>query len=159
MQIFLRWFCSVLTLLGLLGLSACQKDGNIVLIPDVKLQQISFSADPNMNDNRVVTIHLVAPKVTALYEELLKMDAQTYFASIEQLQKDYPNDLEVFSWEIIPGGTLNKQTVRFTDFRAKGVIVFARYDDNISGSHRLVLPQQKAVKILLGRNDCSLAYD
>ncbi|MDR3285434.1 MAG: hypothetical protein LBS83_01985 [Holosporales bacterium] len=138
----------------LLLLTSCMED----IVPPTKLRNISFLADKDVNENKLVIVHMAVPKIKELYDELLKMDSQAYFATIKQLEATYPNDLEVFKWEIVPGAALNDIEVRFKDFRAKGIFIFAKYDDSIAGMHRLVLPQQSSVKVLLGRTECHLAY-
>lgn len=139
-------------------LTSCITTEDVVLVPKVYLKNISFSADQDANENRVVTVHLVVPKKPELYNEILKMDALAYFSITKQLQADYPNDLEVFTWEIVPGSSLQKQRILLKDFRGQGAIVFLQYGDEIPGIHRLVLPQKSSCKVLLKRNEAILAY-
>ncbi|MDR0632648.1 MAG: hypothetical protein LBF84_00730 [Holosporales bacterium] len=142
----------------LLFLPSCAKDSQVVLVPLTNLRKISFSAEEDMNDKRVLIVHMVVPKKKELYDELLKMDSQAYFAVNQQLKTDYPNDLEIFTWEIIPGSAINDIDIRFSDFRAQGIIIFAQYDDSFPGLHKLVLPHQRSVRVLLGRTECTMAY-
>ena len=131
---------------------------NCLTIPKTNLRNLSLSASDDMNEGRVVAVHLVAAKTQALYEEILKMDSLAYFSATKQLQADYPNDLEVFTWELVPGSSINDINIRLSDFRAQGLIIFARYDDSIPGLHRLVLPKKRNVRILLKRTECIISY-
>lgn len=133
--------------------------GNANIIPPVCLKRVSISADKDMNLNRVVVVHLVVPKTQGLYEEILKKDAQAYFSSVDDLLRDYPNDIEIFKWEIVPGMTKNDIEIKLKDFKGRGVIVFARYSGDFTGVHRIVLPKKRAVKILLTRTKEQLAKD
>lgn len=139
-------------------LTGCTSSEDFVVVPKVALRQISFVADPDANCNSVITVHVVVPKKKELFEEIRKMDSSAYFAAVKQLQQDYPDDLEIFRWEVVPGAHLENQRILLQDFRGQGVLVFMRYADDIPGIHRLILPKQESVRVLLTRNTGVLAY-
>lgn len=129
-----------------------------ITIPKVWLKQVTVSAQKDANKELVTVVHFVFPKTEDLYKEFKKMDALAYFAAIDQLITDYPNDLEVVPIEIVPGMTLTKE-IHLKDFSSQAVLIFARYDDSIPGMHREELKKMcKKAHVSLGRNSFSVSY-
>jgi type VI secretion system protein len=100
-------------------------------------------------------VDVVMARNAQLFETLLGLPAAKWFNERDQLQRDYPKDLSVQTYELVPGQQLPDQPFPFGGQRAAGVLVFAGYQT--PGAHRIRIDggPQKAL-LLLGDQDLRL---
>lgn len=149
---------SILSFLFVVILSGCGSDvvtGALkgVGLPKSKvwIEQVSFKASEDMNDDAPVTVNLVVIYKPELLAEIVKMDASAFFEKIDQLKIDNAGQLDVFSWDVISGQTLNDQPVNMSKMSGEGAVIFARY--STPGPHRAVLDEQSSVTVKLDKDD------
>lgn len=136
----------VLAIATTLAFSACGFGTWSGLVNEVKLDSVTFVTAPNANDNSPVAIDVVIAYDQMLLAELIKLPARQWFERREQFRRDYPETLQIESWELTPGQTL---TGRPVDVRRQstGAVVFANYRS--PGEHRVRLGKEKALVITL----------
>jgi type VI secretion system protein len=133
--------------LGLgLTLSGCGFGTWVGLVNEVKVDTVTFVAAPNANDNSPVAIDLVIAYDQMLLGELVKLPARQWFERREQFRRDYPETIQIESWELTPGQTRAAQPI---DVRRQsiGALVFANY--LTPGEHRVRVGKEKALVITL----------
>lgn len=104
--------------------------------------------EPRANHDQPVAFDLVAVRNKPLGGQLLKMTASQWFEQKDQLRSDYPsrNDLEIRSWEWVPGQQVGELPVRL-GIRPKNLFVFAKY---ATGENRARIGTRQPVTIILG---------
>lgn len=87
------------------------------------------------NRNHPVAVDLVVVHSPELLERLLGMSARDWFAQRDQIQRDFlpGEDLDVWSWEWVPGQQVPEQEIPLSA-GAEGGLVFADY--RTPGAHR-----------------------
>ncbi|MSP87371.1 MAG: hypothetical protein EXQ92_00960 [Alphaproteobacteria bacterium] len=135
-----------LALVATLGLSACGLGTWSGLVNEVKLDSVTFVTAPNANDNSPVAIDLVIAYDPMLLAELIKLPARQWFERREQFRRDYPETIQIESWELTPGQTLSGRPI---DVRRQstGAVVFANYRS--PGEHRVRVGKEKTLVITL----------
>ncbi len=98
---------------------------------------LHFQVDENANRNTPVAIDLVAVNEMALLQRLSRIAAWEWFGQRQQLQQDFPFHLQVWSWEVVPGDTLEPFEIPKAARQAEGLLLFARY--TTPGLHRVRL--------------------
>jgi type VI secretion system protein len=136
----------MLALAATLGLSACGFGTWVGLVNEVKLDSVTFVTAPNANDNSPVAIDLVIAYDPMLLAELIKLPARQWFERRDQFRRDYPETIQVESWELTPGQTLAGRPI---DVRRQstGAVVFANY--RAPGEHRVRVGKEKTLVITL----------
>lgn len=114
--------------------------------PSLSLDTVKLIAETGINNDSPVAVDLVILYDATLIPQLLALPARDWFARRQQFQRDYPEDLQVVSWEIVPGQTLEAQEVGRRS-GARAGFLFANYFT--PGDHRLRLAQQSAVQLRL----------
>lgn len=100
----------------------------------VWVRSIEFRVAEAANDDTPVAVDIVYLTADpALTEEIAKMTAEDWFTRKEQLRRDFRNDLDVTSWELVPGTIRHRETLERPRVTQTGFL-FARY--HAPGSHR-----------------------
>lgn len=135
-----------LALAATLGLPACGLGTWSGLVNEVKLDSVTFVTAPNANDNSPVAVDLVIAYDPMLLAEMIKLPARQWFERREQFRRDYPETIQIESWELTPGQTLAGRPI---DVRRQstGAVVFANY--RAPGEHRVRVGKEKALVITL----------
>jgi type VI secretion system protein len=148
---------SALVALALLAaLPGCAALSDAVLGPEVAINQISITAAPNANDDSPTTVDVVLLYDDSLTDQFLQMTAAQWFDRREQLTRDFPNGIQVFSWEVVPGQTLSDLSVDRRAGTTAG-FVFARFTR--PAPHRLRLTDQSTVEVRLMEHSFSLVAE
>lgn len=113
-------------------------------------RRITLIADPSANGDAAVAIDLVFISDKVAADQIATLSAQDYFTRREQLERDFPNGIEVHSWELAPGQIARDLPLDATCNRAR-TILFARYDT--PGDHRQTLGPAKDITVWLNRED------
>ena len=121
---------------------------------NVDIEQIMISVNQNMNQGGAVKLHVLIVYEKELIAELEKMSSREYFRQVDQLIKDHPDKMKIFSWELVAKQRIGPWTP--LEYPIGHMIplagfVFADYSTN--GEHRAQLPIGKKVKITLEEND------
>lgn len=151
-----RALSALFALVLLAALPGCAFLSDAVLGPEVAINQISITATPNANDNSPTTVDVVLLYDDSLTDQFLQMTAAQWFDRREQLTRDFPNSIQVFSWEVVPGQTLSDQAVDRRSGTTAG-FVFARFAR--PGPHRLRLTDQSTVEVRLMQDSFSLVAE
>lgn len=117
--------------------------------------QVSISA--RLNSNAPVAVEVVFPYDKALYQQLLKMDAKTWFAQRDQFMHDEANGKHLFDswmWQWVPGQAVAAIPLEHRS-GARGGLIFASYAS--SGAHRQSFDPDQNLRLDLGDQDFTLA--
>lgn len=123
--------------------------------PGVVLQNVSFSAALDANDNTAVSMDLIMVYDKNLLDTLKKMTAQQYFSGIDQIRLDNPEYLTIWRWEIVPGQVANYSLS--PQKLAWGIILFGDYQ--APGEHRASVGAFSAVSVLLKNKEFKLRQE
>lgn len=149
-------------LVGILiaGPVGCGFDTILSEKPRFSLQSIVLQASEEVNDNTPLAVDLVILFDEALAPQIAALPARDWFSQSEQFQRDFPREIKVKRWEIIPGqiiGPISLDSAFLTQENgraAAGAFVFA--DFLSPGNHRARLVSQEGVRVLLGRDEMLL---
>ena len=128
--------------------------GCLKLSPDVYLETIALTMNDRANENNPVAVDLLVINEEPLLEELLKLSARDWFQKRAQYIRDFPTGIDLPSWELVPGSAVPPTPIEVRR-RARGAVVFANY--YAPGAHRLRLPDQSKVRVLLGEKGFTVA--
>jgi type VI secretion system protein len=116
--------------------------------PTLALRKVAVEAQRDANDNGAVPVDLALATKPGVAEILAKLSAAEWFSRKSQLQRDYPDGLTVFSWELIPGQSVSAES----SVDALDGYVFGGY--LTPGDHRVRLGgDDEAIRILLQSSD------
>lgn len=149
-----RFACAA-ALLGLFNLSAACS--HFASPPSVELRSLSLEMAPKANDDAALAVDFVAVQDPELLELLLSIPARQWFEQREQLRRDHPKAIEVWSLELVPGQFTELRDIPLAGIPAVGLLVYASYDN--PGTHRLRLEQQKTVWLRFENKNMRLLGD
>lgn len=111
------------------------------------LGDIAINSSPDSNHGRPIAVDLVFVTDKQVWQSLSRLKARDYFATREQIRRDFPKGYLARSWELQAG-----QYVPATETRAPcnlvGTLIFADFASE--GDHRLSLRKAKAGTVVLG---------
>lgn len=87
---------------------------------------MQLNVSPEANSNSPIPMDLVMVMDKKLVKELGKLAAKDWFDRRIQVQRDYPKQVEVLSWEWVPGQHTGTISVDVNP-KAEGAFLFARY--------------------------------
>jgi type VI secretion system protein len=134
--LFSHRFLSILFLLGFAVLAtACGVTTRARSILGGRVD-VSVILSESANQNHPVAVDLLVVHEPELLERLLGMSAREWFNQRDQLQRDFlpGEDLDVWSWEWVPGQRVPEQEIPLSAGAAGG-LVFADY--RTPGAHRV----------------------
>jgi type VI secretion system protein len=108
---------------------------------------------PEANDNSPVAVDLLLVYDKKALEKLQALSADKWFAGREQYRRDLDGDLEVFSWEWVPGQQVARQQAPYRP-GVKASLVFADYFS--PGDHRVLVDHRRPFRLVLGEKDLSV---
>jgi type VI secretion system protein len=142
-----RWSMPLVAMLCIAGCSAS--------LPRVKVDSLAIQVVAQANLDTPIAVDAVLVRNPQLLDTLLGLPSAKWFAQREQLRRDYPKDLSVISYELVPGQQISESTFAFDGQRAAGVLVFADYQT--AGAHRVRLDGGPSKPlIVLGDQDLQL---
>lgn len=140
---------SLLLAAAVVVLAACSSGPS----PDVRVSTIELTVSQRANRDAPIAVDMVMVRKEELVDTILGLTAADWFAQRSQFRRDYPRDVEVISWEVVPGQTLIRRPIDGgKDLWA--AVVFANYLD--PGPHRLRVDGVEDVTIRLGEETLSL---
>ena len=124
-------------------------------LPRVNVDTLSIDVATQANLDTPIAVDAVLVRNPQLFDMLLGLPSAKWFAQREQLRRDYPKELSVLSYEVVPGQQIIEAPFAFDGERAAGVLVFADYQT--PGAHRVRLDGGPAKALLkLGDQDLQL---
>lgn len=128
---------------------------------DLDLEEVMIVTKPDMNDHGAMKAHLVIVYDLELMRELSVMSSYRYFEMVDQLIKDYPDKMKIYSWNLIAEDRIRRwqkiDTLKGT-MGPIGGFVFADYH-NTAGAHRARIPNYEKIKITFERSDFTIDYE
>jgi type VI secretion system protein len=113
-------------------------------------KSVTLIADPNANDDSAVAVDLVFISNKTEAKQVAALSASDFFSRREQLSRDFPDGMQVRSWELAPGQVFRDQPTDATCPRA-GTVLFAHYAT--PGDHRQMLSSDRDITIWLNPQD------
>jgi len=145
-------FVSVILLTAILiGVSACSTISSAACEVTRSSTKVTIEAMKNANHDSAVAVDVVIIDAKVLAEDISKMAAHEYFAQRRQIQRDNPEGLTVWSWELAPGQQVDGASIG--PLCGSATLVFASYVT--PGDHRLNIDRKTEVRIVLGERDFS----
>jgi len=158
-MLFLKWLCFgviLCTPLASCGDGALQ--GAIKMDQaKVWLEKVRFKVSPKVNQDSPITVHLIIIYDDGVMGQVSGMTAEQYFEGESQLRKDHANDIDIVTWEIVPGQEVDDETIAMTKAYGKGAFVFARY--STPEAHREGITDEQEITIHLDEKDFYITKD
>lgn len=127
---------------------------------EFELKKVKIVTKDDMNNHGAMKAHLVIVFDRELREELKVMSASRYFSMVDQLIKDYPDKMKIYSWDLIAEDRIRdweKIDALNSTMTPVGGFVFADYQN--MGAHRQRIPDYEKVKIIFERSDFRIEYE
>ena len=150
MNLLHPWLNSMLIVIMLI-MNGCSSLKYAEKEPEICLQNVNITLDADANNNTATAIDLVIVYKSDLLKALMKIPASQYFASAEQIRRDYPHMIDVWHWELAPTQTLTDYPITLRDDPAAGAVIFSYY--NTSGEHRIRLGTYDTITLRLMKDD------
>jgi type VI secretion system protein len=113
-------------LAAMLLLSGCSAY-HLVVPRTVRVRWIEFRVVERANENTPIAVDIAYLAANpALIEEVAKMTADDWFSRKEQLRRDYRDEVEMASWELVPG-TVTPRAKLDKPAVTRAAFLFARY--------------------------------
>ncbi|KTT26719.1 hypothetical protein SB14R_02680 [Pseudomonas oryzihabitans] len=119
--------------------------------PRVALNDVTIEVERNANGNSPVSVDFVATPDATLAQSLKGLTASQWFAQREQLQRDNPGRLDVWSLEVVPEQFAVFRDIPLRGVKAQDVFVYANY--SAPGAHRLLVTTEKSIWLKLEARD------
>jgi type VI secretion system protein len=114
------------------------------------VSRMTILSEIDANQNNATAVDLVMSSSDDATAALLKLGAHDWFQHKLQLQRDYPEDIAVVSWELAPGQAVQDASVD-SPGGMKDAFIFASYAT--PGDHRLRLGDDSRIRLTLGETD------
>ena len=128
---------------------------------DFELEEVLVVTKSNMNNSGAMTAHMVIVYDHELMQRLSNMTSHEYFKTVNQLIKDFPDKMKIYSWELTAENRIRRwqkiDTLKGT-MTPLGGFIFADYHDNV-GVHRARIPNYEKVQITFGHSDFVIDYE
>jgi hypothetical protein len=145
--------CRLATLVAWLAaisqLTACATPSWLCFFPS-GVKTVTLVTGPDTNGDRAIAVDLVFVTQDLPAQEIGKLDARDYFSRRAQILRDFPQTVQVRSWELAPG-----QLVEMADAKPPCNLVqtYLFADFASQGDHRATLINASAVQVTLGADD------
>lgn len=116
--------------------------------------RVNVVVSPELNGGSPVAVDLVVAYDEALMDQLVAMSAADWFDQREQFGRDFPEALDAWQWEWVPGQRVDTQWLPIHARRSKGGVIFADYA--LPGTHRARIDLRKPVALSLGEDSFSV---
>ncbi len=123
----------------------------------VWLEKVRFKISKAVNGNAPVSVHLIIIYEEGVLGEVSKMTADQYFAAEPQLRKDHAIDIDIITWEFVPGEEVEPEVIRPTRAYGLGAFIFAHY--STPEAHREGIADEQEITLHLDEKDFYLTKD
>jgi type VI secretion system protein len=148
--------CRAATLVAVLGaaieLTACATPSWLCYFP-AGVKKVTIITSPDTNADRAIAVDLVFVTQDLPAQEIGKLSAHQYFVRRRQLLLDFPQTMQIRSWELAPG-QLVKNADASPPCNLVQTYVFAGYGSE--GDHRATLSGASSVVLTLGPDDFTI---
>ncbi len=121
---------------------------------EVRVQTVALNVAERANENSPVAVDMVfLSKRLPLLDEVQKMTAADWFAKRGQMMRDFRDDIDVVSWEVVPGQILPAESVPSVRVRS-AAFVFAGY--RAPGAHRYRVGAERTLLLSLDANELTV---
>ena len=117
----------------------------------VWLETVYFEVDQKLNNDAPVTVDLVIIYDDKILDTLKGLTATQFFEQKEQIIRDNAKNIDIHTFDIIPGQTLPPQPIKPKKVTGKGILVFALY--GTPGDHRQLVGADRAITIQMNAKD------
>lgn len=149
-----RCFVVLVLLAGGVGCAAAKKAKvPMVTSPKAAKFSIQVNVSDTANQNSPLPVDFVLVKDKKLLPEVAKMAAKDWFERRVQIQRDFPNKVQVVSWEWVPGQHVGAISIA-VDPETKGAFLFANYLNG--GEHRGYVDVHAPVAATFGPEEFSV---
>lgn len=135
--------------------SACAFDSikSLLKMEEAKvwLSKVKFNVAADVNMNSPVTVDILVFYDAESMGKVAKLTADKYYAQKDQLKKDYSDQIDFFSYEIVPGQRMKDKCIELSKSSALAAVVFARY--STPGPHRVSVGPDREIQLDLEKND------
>ena len=104
----MKYLCRVMIVLALGTLQSCSFLKHEDKEPEICLQKVDITLDADANNDTATAIDVVIIYKLDLLKALMKIPAAQYFASAEQIRRDYPTMIDTWHWELAPRQTFKR---------------------------------------------------
>lgn len=129
-------------------------NGCSLFAPRVQLHNVRIDVEPRANNDTPLALDFVTASDALMLDRLKATTASQWFEQREQLQRDYPGAVHIWSLEVVPGQLLNLTDNPLHRRKAQGLLIFARY--STPGPHRLLLQGQDSIWLKVGAREMRL---
>jgi hypothetical protein len=146
---------AAVTAAAALAASSCHLPPLSLLFGGESHMQVTISS--HLNDDGPVAVEVVFAYDKSLFEQLLKMDAKTWFAQRDQFVHDHANGKPMFDsrmWQWVPGQKVAAIPLEHRT-GARGGLIFVSYA--ASGDHRQTFDPNQDLLLALGDKDFTVA--
>jgi hypothetical protein len=144
-----RFAMSVAWLTAVIQLAACSTPSWLCWFPG-GVKTITLVTGPDTNGGQAIAVDLAFVTQDLPAKEIAKLNARDYFARRTQLLRDFPEAVQVRSWELAPG-QLVKQADTDPPCNLVGTFIFAGYATQ--GDHRAAVGNVSSLLVTLGAAD------
>ena len=128
---------------------------------DFDLEAVQVVTKEDMNRHGAMRAHLVIVYDNELRKELRTMTSYRYFRMVDQLIKDYPDKMKIYSWNLIAVDRIRDwqkiDTLKNT-MSPFGGFIFADYHNSMM-AQRAEIPNYKKIKIIFGKDTFAIDYE
>lgn len=140
---------SLAWLTAVIQLAACSTPSWLCWFPG-GVKTITLVTGPDTNGGQAIAVDLVFVTQDLPAKEIAKLNARDYYARRSQLLLDFPEAVQIRSWELAPG-QLVKQADTHPPCNLAGSFIFAGYA--AEGDHRAAVGNVSTLLVTLGAND------
>jgi type VI secretion system protein len=144
-----RFAIPVAWLTAVTQLAACATPSWLCWFPG-GVKTLTLATGPDTNGDRAIAVDLVFVTQDLPAQEIGKLGARDYFSRRAQLLRDFPQAVQVRSWELAPGQLVEKAD---TDPPCNLVQTYVFADYAMQGDHRATLGNVSSVLVTLGPDD------
>lgn len=120
------------------------------MLGEPPVKAISLLAEPPANGGYPIAVDVVFVYDEVAWEVLPELRAGEWFATRVDQKSRYANQIDILSWELVPGQAVKDVALPPRLRAALGAVVYADYvefDD--SGAHRAVIQKRSRVQVYL----------
>jgi type VI secretion system protein len=148
----LRFAILVAWLTAVIELAACSTPSYLCWFPS-GVKTITLVTQPDTNADRAIAVDLVFVTDDLPAKEISRLSASDYFARRAQLLMDFPEAVQIRSWELAPG-QLVKQADTNPPCNLVGTYIFAGYATQ--GDHRAAVGKVSSLLVRLGAKELTV---
>lgn len=122
--------------------------------PRIALNELHLKADSAANGDMPFAVELVTVSDADMLKQLQGLTAAQWFQRKAELKRDFPQDLQSWYYELVPGGSIALRPTPFSKKPAQGLLLFANYSGH--GAYRLRLDTYAKATVQFSESDLRL---